>query len=210
MNFLKQYKQYAQWHGKIKGFIVFCQLVIIRLIRPVFDFEAIYLFERILTGSEPKIFPKIPINIQQATVKDFLIIKKHNTTYPDNYMSNRLSDGEICFVAKNDCGDICGYFWSAVGPRQFVYRSKVININKDEAYIRDIQTLPQYRGNNITPYVLSEINGYLSSRGISKVYAVVKCFNYPSCRSFLKAGFRVGTKIRFFKNVFFQKDVVFK
>ena len=151
----------------------------------------------------PQIEPKIRVRVRIGEFRDLKKLTKLVVSCPDFYLETlrrrhelglirRLRDGDICFLAENEKGDIVGMLW-VVFRQSFVrewYRALSVKMQPREALLYDAFVVPQYRGNRIFEKLLEEALGFLGEKQYLRAYTQVSYENVPSTKSALRVGFR--------------------
>jgi ribosomal protein S18 acetylase RimI-like enzyme len=79
------------------------------------------------------------------------------------------------------------WFITAEGDRECM-RPRLVRLRRHEAEITHCVTLPEFRGRQIYPYVISYLFDVARSRGIREIFMVTKRDNIASQQGILKAG----------------------
>jgi len=202
------YSDFVRWHKRWRGAWYFFRYSCLGLLGRLFSFDVLYLLRKDVVARAETHFDSAEILFEAATPNDYETIRRLNSSNATGYIETRLSNDELCYVARSRNGGLCAYFWVAPGERVFVHRSSRIRIVSDDVYIRDIMTLPECRGQGITPAFLLWIENELAKRGKRTMWAGIRGFNYSSQRSFAKSGFQVDEQIYYGRLPIIDKEVV--
>lgn len=90
-----------------------------------------------------------------------------------------LQAGEKCVGIKYK-GEIAAFMW--IYPREFSYKSTVMKLKGNEAYLTDMYTVEKFRGRNIAPYLRYRCYEFLKEMGRHLLYSITTCFNSPALK----------------------------
>ena len=142
------------------------------------------------------------INVRMATPKD--IDELDQIMYQGcSEIEKRFERGNRCFVAQIGA-KVVHYTWVSFHKEYLPSINKWIELADDEAYIYNVRTLSDFRGQGIFPFVLDRLCEQLKTDGYKKILASVQSDNVPSQKAFEKAGFKKSKEISYFK-VFWHK-----
>ncbi len=203
-------EKYYRRYGLTGGVLVFAKKMSMRLIRPIIKYDEVVLVKRPLehAGKKYAIIPEVSLEIVILKEGDYEELRTVSGNRDDDFIRSRMKNGESCYVARHN-GRICFYSWVSTGERVVNCDRKEIPIGKGEIYIRDCFTLPEFRGKGIAPYFYDYISGIFGDRGFKRAVAYVMGENYPSIRSFEKAGFSIYERVSFIKP-FFRSEAIFR
>lgn len=93
-------------------------------------------------------------------------------------MRQRYDDGEICFgILKGD--EIAGYAW--FNRKECTSKLCPFTFEDDrQIYLFDVYVAPEYRGQGLAPFLVTQFYPWLQAENIEKVYATINLFNNPS------------------------------
>lgn len=96
----------------------------------------------------------------------------------------RLKEGHRCFMGIEEAtGKLTNYRWvnssTALVPELHQY----LVLKPGEAYVYDLNTLPEFRRRGIDAYTRHCIYSYLRDNGYTKIYAYVHGDNRPSLKA---------------------------
>jgi ribosomal protein S18 acetylase RimI-like enzyme len=202
---LTHYRVYGFWASLYE----IARKGLLKIVSPIITFHEVVLVEKLIVGKSDPIVPKIGIVINRLKENDYAFLRAVSQHADEKFIEKRVGDKEECFVAKSN-GDICYYEWIAPGERTVTYRSYLIPIGRDEAYLHDIKTLSCYRGNNVAPFVINYTNEILAKRGYRRIVALTYRDNYLALRALKKVGFHLYRKLTFMKAPFLKKEISFE
>lgn len=175
----------------------------------VFENVQLVTYERSLIDV-PRIDSKMKIKFRLAELRDLKKLAEV-TVFPclriranvlrrrhEETTMKRLRDGDICFLAEDEKGDIVGFCW-IVFHQSFVReiaRALSTKLQPKEALIYDGFVVPQYRGNRIWEKLLEEALRFLDEKECLRAYVQVSHENVPSTKSVLRVGFRPRNVVR--------------
>ena len=90
-----------------------------------------------------------------------------------------LKAGEQCFGIKHN-NEIVAFMW--MNYNELNYKSTVIHLKENEAYLWFMYTRDSYRGKNLAPYLRYKSYEMLKQIGRDKLYSVSDYFNSPAVK----------------------------
>ena len=90
-----------------------------------------------------------------------------------------LEGTEKCIALKYK-DEIAAFMW--INLIEFKYKSIVVPLKSNEAYLTDMFTVEGYRGKNIAPYLRYKSYEMLKEMGRNVLYSISICFNTPAVR----------------------------
>jgi GNAT superfamily N-acetyltransferase len=90
-----------------------------------------------------------------------------------------LKAGEQCFGIKYN-NEIVAFMW--MNYNELNYKSTVIHLKENEAYLWFMYTRDSYRGKNLAPYLRYKSYEMLKQIGRDKLYSVSDYFNSPAVK----------------------------
>jgi GNAT superfamily N-acetyltransferase len=149
-----------------------------RLKRVGVDIEAFYLFQGSLNDELSKAsdcrFDHCSTTILTARDMDD-VAKCQDWRSADNSRS-QLEDGQICLGVKVD-NELAAFVWANL--KEWKFKRRTYPLKKDEAYLFDMFTLPEFRGKGLAPIALDRCYRKLDAMGIKKFFSVSDFFNTP-------------------------------
>jgi len=115
-----------------------------------------------------------------------------------------------CYVARNsDTGEICFIAWLiSANDSELVsqgFKDRLPGLKEGELLLENCYTFEKYRGNNIMPSVVVELQEMARDRGFKRMVTCVRQDNRASLRAFEKLAFRKFEEIPELKILFFTK-----
>jgi len=95
------------------------------------------------------------------------------------HLQIRLDKGHLCVILK-DGERVAGYTW--VDLDEVNDSACNYSLGSDEAYLYDAFIAPDYRGQNLAPYMRFECYKHLSQAGRHTLYSISEYFNTPAVR----------------------------
>jgi len=124
-------------------------------------------------------------------------LEKFKNVFREDDIRRSWSKGDLVFLAHLNgmCVSRC---WVRCGPQTVFLQFPFLrmNLGVNEAFVLYEETIPEARGKNILPHVLSWASRALEKKGFS-VYCSVQERNVPAVRASIKAGFIQVQRIRF-------------
>jgi hypothetical protein len=88
-------------------------------------------------------------------------------------------DREKCIGIKYK-GEIAAFMW--INFVEFKYKSTVMPLKSNEAYLTDMYTVEAYRGKNLAPFLRYKSYEMLKDMGRDVLYSISICFNSPAVK----------------------------
>ena len=101
-------------------------------------------------------------------------------------------------------GNIAGYLKVGRGPTYIGDIDKTVVFEPKTAFIYDTFILPEYRGKNLSVFVVDEVARYLKNQEFERILCHIEKWNTPSIRAFQKAAFHAFGSIRFVRIAYFS------
>jgi len=108
----------------------------------------------------------------------------------------RLATGRRCFAAWVE-EQIAAYGWVSQSAECIGELEREIQIQADEAYIWNCETLPPHRGQRLYSALLSHIVAVLRGEGVRRAWIGSSLGNWPSIRGFVNAGFQPAVTLNY-------------
>ncbi|MEE3331443.1 MAG: GNAT family N-acetyltransferase [Myxococcota bacterium] len=157
-------------------------------------YRRLFYLERLLAEPSPDVKAALALQIdllKADEVDDYLAFHDED---PREQIEHRFSLGEICFVARADGGIICAN-WACEGRKLsehwIRYVRYALPIAKDEVYLYDSYTKPDYRGLRVAPCLAVWILDYYRERGYRRTTTAIVPENRTNLRARAKSGYRV-------------------
>jgi hypothetical protein len=162
--------------------------------------------ERILSEPIPEIKANLPIGVgflQESEVSDYVNFRPGASA---SETRRKLNDGDRCIVARYE-GQIVSAFWASIRRASLVnvgeYLDRDVSLElplaQDEVFLYDAYTLPQFRGQNVSPESSVWNLRYWREAGYRRVFVGVSPENKSSLRACKKEGYRPFAVIGYFK-----------
>jgi GNAT superfamily N-acetyltransferase len=167
-------------------------------LKRLFSASRLQLYAFSLPQDIPLIKPKIEVQIYQlrniSESACFNLFEIAN----ELICQSRFAQGEVVWIAAHQ-SHIAAYCWVALSETEVGEIDKVIKVKNEELYIYDALTLPDYRGNNLYPYILTYICQYGKEKGYTRALIFVTRENIPSQLGIEKAGFKRFQVIKYIR-----------
>jgi len=99
--------------------------------------------------------------------------------FSEEFLVQRLTDGHKCIGFKKG-NELVAFSWCNL--KEISVKWNLHPLKKDEGYLFDAYTFPDYRGKGISPFLRSHFYKELHKLGRTKLYSYVDCFNTSSIR----------------------------
>jgi hypothetical protein len=99
--------------------------------------------------------------------------------FTENKLLALLKAGQKCIALKNK-NEIACFMW--INFTEFSYKSTVVKLKSNEAYLWFMYTMESYRGKNLAPYLRYKSYMALSEMGRNRLYSISDYFNSPAVR----------------------------
>jgi len=103
--------------------------------------------------------------------------------FSEEDLLKRLSDGNRCLGLKKD-GQLISFTWCNF--REMTFKWHRTPLGKNEAFMFDAYTLPDYRGKGIAPFLRYHCYRELEKLGMTRLYSYTDYFNTPAVKFKLK------------------------
>lgn len=107
----------------------------------------------------------------------------------------RFSRGSVCSCLFHQ-NKIVSYCWLSFQEEWIGEIETTISLKMDEVYLFDAFTLPEYRGKNLFPFLLTNTITYLKTQGYCYALIFALSTNRVSIKAIQKAGFKYFRKVR--------------
>jgi hypothetical protein len=149
-----------------------------KLVRPAFKIGTLVFTEGDLTKPLPERRAIPGIIVREATINDV-----HLFSARDVFLE-RLAAGHRCFMGiEQATGKLTNYRWMNSSAAYIPELKRYLILNPDEAYVYDLNTLPEFRRRGIDAQVRYYTYSYLRNAGYTKIYAYIHGDNHPSLRA---------------------------
>ena len=150
------------------------------LIKVGIEFSPYYLFQEGINVTE---IPEIKgmdtdYSCELLKPEDMKVIGAINYAgYSEEKLLVFLKAGEQCLGLKHN-NEIVAFMW--MNFKELNYKSTVIPLKDNEAYLWFMYTRDSYRGKNLAPYLRYKSYEMLKEKGRDKLYSVSDYFNSPA------------------------------
>jgi SAM-dependent methyltransferase/GNAT superfamily N-acetyltransferase len=154
--------------------------------------EAVYrrvvLFERPLDEPMIEVTSRLPVTIEllrESQVHEYCGFRPEAVPAE---IQRRLAEGQQCFVVRHE-GRLVHASWAAFQRARIDYLAREIRLAPDEVYDYESYTLPEFRGQNLSPARLAWMIRTFRAAGYRRLLLVVVPENKPAFRAGQKTGF---------------------
>jgi GNAT superfamily N-acetyltransferase len=149
-----------------------------RLVRPVLKVGTLVFIECDLRKPMPERREIPGIVLREATMEDVDLFEDRAL------FLKRLREGHRCFMGIEDAtGKLTNYRWVNSSAAYIPELEQYLVLRRGEAYVYDLNTLPEFRRRGIDAYTRHCIYSYLRDNGYTKIYAYVHGDNRPSLKA---------------------------
>ena len=115
--------------------------------------------------------------------EDMVLINRNAPEWDLEELLDRLKTGKRCFGVKyND--EIAAFFW--ISYESCSFKALNFKLNENEAYFTDMQTMEQFRGKNLAPFLRYQCMNILQELGKDTFFSVTEYFNTSAVRYKMK------------------------
>jgi len=164
------------------------------------------LFARQTDQALPAATVMLPITIDLLKETDLDNYVQFNTYPKPLEILNRLQAGHLCFVVRYE-KQIVHACWAVTNNKiayailDPLHRKVMEHLARDEVYVYDSFTAPNFRGKGISPARALQMVGYFREAGCKRMIAIVKPENKSSIRAMEKAGYHPTRSMMHLLNV---------
>jgi len=149
-----------------------------KAVRPLLNVGSLVFIECDLRQPMPERRDVPGIAVREATMQDVKLFEDR-----DVFME-RLRSGHRCFMGIEEAtGKLTNYRWVNTSDAYIPELQRYLVVKPGEAYIYDLNTLPEFRRRGIDAYTRHWIYSYLRDSGYSKVYAYIHGDNTTSLKA---------------------------
>ena len=154
-----------------------------KLLRPLVEIGSLVFFECDLRVPLPTVPPVGGIQFTELTLDDLHLFEPAGPR-PVERARERFQRGERCFAGiETGTGRLVNYRWMTAVAGYIPEIDRYLSLRTGEAYIYDLETLPEFRNRGIDSYLRYLTYSQLQQRGFTRVYAYVLGENYISLKS---------------------------
>ncbi|MCW3987799.1 MAG: hypothetical protein NWE87_05735 [Candidatus Bathyarchaeota archaeon] len=162
----------SAYYIKVNGFGAYLKKVLLLTAEVFVKHREAVLFDKDLSEIPELIHPKIGVDIQMGTDNDVPRLRQLLPQYSARIFRNRLSKGDIFFIATiND--KIIHQIWISFRDNYVALLNKEIVLKEGEGYSYHAYTAPEFRGNSVYTAVKRKALGYLKAQGYKRCFFVV-------------------------------------
>jgi len=136
-----------------------------------------------------EIKPSINVSIRLATKDDLIKFRGMVSRNKLETFKKRFEKGRVCFIAL-DKDKIAYYRWASLENEYESNFDFTIQLNRNEAYIFDAFSQPQYRRCGLHIAITNKALIYIKSQGYKRVQVVVYANNTFARKTLAKVGFQ--------------------
>jgi GNAT superfamily N-acetyltransferase len=149
-----------------------------RVVRPAFKIGSLVFIECDLLAPMPERRTVPGIIIREARIEDVPLFADRNR------FLDRMSENHRCFMGiEESTGKLTNFRWISTYPTYIPELQRYLLLRPGEAYVYDLQTMPEFRRRGIDAYTRHFIYSYLRDIGYTKVYAYIHGDNHPSLKA---------------------------
>jgi ribosomal protein S18 acetylase RimI-like enzyme len=161
-------------------------LAIRKVLSPVARVGSLYFLQRDLSMPMPPLKPVEGIVVREATLQDIhLLDSVENAAVRKEQASERLQRGDLWFVGiEKKTGRLTNYRWASLTSGFIPELNRELILNPGEAYVYDLETLPQFRRRGIESLTRQYSYSRLFQRyGIHRIIVYVLAENHASLQA---------------------------
>jgi ribosomal protein S18 acetylase RimI-like enzyme len=149
-----------------------------KLVRPVCRAGSLVFIECDLLKLKPERREVAGIVVREATAADVELFEDRKTFF------ERLQAGHRCFMGIEEAtGKLTNYRWVCTSSAYIPELQRHLKMKPWEAYVYDLNTLPEFRRRGIDAFTRHWIYTHLRDSGFRKVYAYIHGDNQPSLKA---------------------------
>ena len=149
-----------------------------KLVRPAFKIGTLVFAETDFSRPFPELRPVPGIIAREATVEDVRLFEDQAL------FLYRFNQGHRCFVGiEEKTGKLTNYRWVNTTAAFVPELERYLILRPDEAYIYDLNTLPEFRKRGIDAYTRHYTYSYLRDTGYRRGLAYIHGDNQPSLKA---------------------------
>jgi ribosomal protein S18 acetylase RimI-like enzyme len=155
-------------------------------------------FSRDLSDPIVEIAPKVDVEIDWAS-EDTIDWLRQQPIFSDDderELAVAAAQGHFLPSVRHD-GEIIGFIKVGRGEVYVYDFDARLRFPDRTAFIYDTYTSPDYRGQNVAPFLVNEVVRSLGERGFERLMCHIPTWNTASIRLYTKCGFHEVKRIRF-------------
>ena len=161
-----------------------------KLLSEIGCYRRVLLLERLLEEPISEVKPTLPVTVDLLKKNEVDEYDAFRTIVSPSRTLDRLNAGRLCFVARHE-RQVISACWATIHVILTPYSACEIQLAKDEAYVYDGFTKPDFRGQSIFPAILAEMIKYFRAAGYRRMILGIVPENNPSLWAIRKVGFRL-------------------
>jgi len=162
----------SYYYIKVNGFGAYLKKILLSMVELFVKHREAVLLENDLSKIPELIHPKIGVDIQMGTDNDVPRLRRLLPQYSARIFRNRLSRGDILFIAQID-SRIIHQVWITFRDKYVPLLNRRIILRQEETYRYHGYTDPEFRSRNVATAVRGEVLGYLRAHGYRKSFFLV-------------------------------------
>jgi hypothetical protein len=149
-----------------------------KLVRPAVKVGTLVFAESDFSLPFPELRPVPGIIAREATVEDVRLFEDQEL------FLDRLNQGHRCFMGiEENTGKLTNYRWVSTTAAFVPELRRYLILKPGEAYIYDLNTIPEFRRRGIDAFTRHYTYGYLRDTGYKRGLAYIHGDNQPSLRA---------------------------
>jgi hypothetical protein len=181
-----------------------------RILRIGIDISLYYIYREINEASAIPVIKELDPDYSYGILlpEDLLGLENNGSGFSPEELMNYLKAGQKCFGIKFK-GEVAAFMWANFDEMK--YKSILMQLKSNEAYLWNMFTLEPYRGKNLAPYLRYKSYETLRDMGRDTLYSISEYFNTPAVKFKRKLNARVlklMLYIRLFKK--FERNFTLK
>lgn len=149
-----------------------------RIVRPVFTTGTLVFIECDLTKPLPGVPPVPGIVCREATIENAHMFEE------TALFLKRLKQGHRCFMGiEESTGKLTNYRWVNTSSAFIPELGRYLILSPTEAYVYDLNTLPEFRRRGIDAYTRHFVYSFLKDKGYKRTLAYIHGDNHPSLKA---------------------------
>jgi hypothetical protein len=149
-----------------------------KLVRPAFKIGTLVFFDSDLSRPFPEVRPVGGIIPREATIEDVRLFADQEV------FLDRFHQGHRCFLGiEEKTGTLTNYRWVNTTAAFIPELDRYLILKPGEAYIYDLNTLPEFRRRGIDAYTRHFTYSHLRDTGYKRVLAYIRGDNEPSLKA---------------------------
>jgi L-amino acid N-acyltransferase YncA len=152
-------------------------------------YRRLLIVERSLGEPVPDVTAGVPVETALLARDEIAEYRRFRPDTSEAELESRFAAGQRCFVTRH-AGSIVSARWAAVGRVWIDYLELELRLAADEAYPYDLFTVPELRGQAISPITSAAMLRHFQRAGFRRMVGTVLPSNEASLRASAKTGYR--------------------